>query len=57
MVEIRCYECKWFKRKGRLNPNAPARGAGKCVNPAYEKVIEVDAVDFCEKGEKKIGEG
>ncbi len=50
---IRCYECRWFKRKGRLNPAAPALGSGKCTSPKYDKVIEVDAVDHCEKGEAK----
>ena len=44
---IRCYDCKWFKGKY----------SGWCCNPAFEKKIRVQAVDFCEKAEKKEGGG
>ena len=43
-MKIRCYECKWFKG---------GKYSGWCTSPAYDKKIRVQAVDYCEKGEKK----
>lgn len=44
---MRCYQCKFYKEM------FIRACSGKCMNPKYDKVIKVDAVDFCEKGEDK----
>jgi hypothetical protein len=40
---IRCFECVHFKGKIR----------GWCHNPVYPKKERVDAIDYCDKAEKK----
>ena len=47
---IRCYECKWFKGIGK------AERSGWCKNPAFPKSVRCDAVDYCDKAEKKEAE-
>jgi len=53
---IRCYECKWFKTFAG-KPVGEDSYSGWCWNPAYDKKIKVQAVDFCEKAEKKEAAG
>ena len=47
---IRCYDCKHFKPVGKHEIK------GWCHEPTYSKKIRVDAVDYCDKAEKKVSE-
>lgn len=44
---VRCYECKHFKPIGKKGIR------GWCHNPSYSKKERVDAIDYCDKSEKK----
>ena len=43
---IRCFECKYYKPIGKGI-------RGWCHNPFFSKKERVDAIDYCDKAEKK----
>ena len=44
---IRCYDCKHFKPLGKSGVR------GWCHNPVFPKKVRCDAIDYCDKAEKK----
>lgn len=44
---IRCFECKHYKERSTYS--------GWCHNPEFSKKARVNAVDYCDKAEKKEG--